>query len=173
MGIEPFLGEVRLFAFTYPPKGWAECNGQLLAINSNQALFSILGTTYGGNGTTNFALPDLQGRTPLSSGQGPGLTDRGLGESAGEVSVTLLAQEMPAHNHALSVSTDNADRSNATGNYFAVPPDPTYVQQAGAGVGVTAGAVPIAGGGQPHNNRSPYLVLNFVIALQGIFPARN
>jgi microcystin-dependent protein len=169
----PYLGEIVIVPYTFAPRGFAFCDGQILPISQNTALFSLLGTTYGGNGTTNFALPDLQGRTPLSSGQGPGLTDRGLGESAGEVSVTLLAQEMPAHNHALSVSTDNADRSNATGNYFAVPPDPTYVQQAGAGVGVTAGAVPIAGGGQPHNNRSPYLVLNFVIALQGIFPARN
>jgi microcystin-dependent protein len=169
----PFLGEIVIVPYNFAPRGFAFCDGQILPISQNTALFSLLGTTYGGNGTTNFALPDLQGRTPVSSGQGPGLTDRGLGESAGEVNVTLLAQEMPAHNHALSVSTDKADRSNATGNYFAVPPDPTYVQQAGAGVGVTAGAVPIAGGGQPHNNRSPYLVLNFVIALQGIFPARN
>lgn len=169
----PYIGEIVIVPYNFAPRGFAFCNGQILPISQNTALFSLLGTTYGGNGTTNFALPNLQGRTPIGSGQGPGLSDRILGESAGEENVTLLSQEMPAHNHSLSVSTANADRGNATGNYFAVPPDPVYVQQPGAGVGVTQGAVPLAGGNLPHNNRSPYLVLNFVIALQGIFPARN
>src|SRR5471032_1990371 len=106
---EPFLGEIRLVAFTFPPKGWALCEGQILSIQQNTALFSLLGTTYGGNGTTNFALPDLQGRTPLSSGQGPGLSQRDLGEFAGESSVTLLTTQIPAHNHQLNVSTNAAD----------------------------------------------------------------
>jgi len=169
----PFLGEIVIVPYNFAPRGFAFCNGQILPITQNTALFSLLGTTYGGNGQTTFALPDLQGRTPISSSQGPGLTDRTLGESAGKENVVLSAQEMSVHNHSLSVSTANADRSNATGNYFAVPPDPTYVQQPGIGSGVTSGAVPLVGGGQPHNNRSPYLVLSFVIALQGIFPARN
>jgi microcystin-dependent protein len=169
----PFLGEIVIVPYNFAPRGFAFCNGQILPISQNTALFSLLGTTYGGNGTTNFALPDLRGRTPISSGQGPGLTNRGLGESAGEENVTLLPQEMSAHSHPLTVSTSDADRSNATGNYFAVPPDPMYVQQPGASPGVTVGAVPLAGGNLPHNNLSPYLVLNFVIAQQGIFPARN
>jgi microcystin-dependent protein len=169
----PFLGEIVIVPYNFAPRMFAFCNGQILPISQNTALFSLLGTTYGGNGTTTFALPNLQGRTPISSGQGPGLTNRVLGESSGEENVTLLPPEMPAHSHPLTVSTADADRSNATGNYFAAPPDPTYVQQPGVGSGVTLGAVPLSGGNLPHNNLSPYLVLNFVIAQQGIFPARN
>lgn len=169
----PYLGEILIVPYNFAPKGFAFCNGQILSIQQNTALFSLLGTTYGGNGTTNFALPDLQGRTPLSSGQGPGLSLRDLGEFAGESSVTLLTTQIPSHNHQLNVSTNGADRSNATGNYFAVPPDPVYLQQVAAGGGTTLGATQVTGGGQPHNNRSPYLTLNFVIAMQGIFPARN
>jgi len=140
----PYLGEILIVPYNFAPKGFAFCNGQILSIQQNTALFSLLGTTYGGNGTTNFALPDLQGRTPVSSGQGPGLSQRDLGEFAGESSVTLLTTQIPSHTHQLA-----------------------------AGGGTTQGATQVTGGGQPHNNRSPYLTFNFVIAMQGIFPARN
>lgn len=169
----PFVGEIWMAGFNFAPKGFALCDGQLLPISQNTALFSLLGTTYGGDGKVTFALPNLQGSVPIGSGQGPGLTDRILGEVGGESTVTLLSSEMPSHLHNLAVSTADADRSNATGNFFGVPADPLYVQQAGQIPGATVGASPVAGGGLPHNNLSPYLVLTFIIALQGIFPARN
>jgi microcystin-dependent protein len=167
----PFLGEIYIVPYNFAPRGFAFCNGQILSIAQNSALFALLGTIYGGNGTTTFALPDLQGRTPIGAGQGAGLTDRTLGESGGAASVTLGIGEMPAHAHALATSPAQADRSNALGNHLAKPPDATY--SAAAADTALGPMLSPAGGGQPHNNLSPYLAVNFVIALQGIFPSRN
>ena len=165
MGTEPFLGEVRLFAFTYPPKGWALCNGQLMSISQNAALFSILGTTYGGNGTTNFALPNLQGKVAVHSGNGIV-----LGQTGGSQSVTLTTNQI---NHSHQVSTNaTANSVSAAGNFPASSP-------AGSLYGPTADTamnpaiLSPNGGSQPHNNLQPYLVVLYCIALQGIFPSRN
>src|SRR5687767_14237356 len=156
---EPFLSEIRIFSFSFAPKGWALCNGQLLPINQNQALFSLLGTMYGGDGQTNFALPNLQGRTPIHVGNG-----HIQGETAGEISHTLIASEMPAHNHMLMASTDTPATPITTGNALA-----------GAGifgplanpVAMQPGTIANAGGSQPHQNMQPFLTLSFCIALQG------
>jgi microcystin-dependent protein len=168
----PFLGEIRMFGFNFATKGWAACDGQLLPISQNTALFSLLGTFYGGNGQTNFALPNLQASFVIGTGQGPGLTDRVVGETGGTAAVTLLAAEMASHGHTLTVSDLPADRSNAAGNYLAVPPDPVYLQSAPNASTFPQTALP-TGGGQPHNNLSPFLAVNFCIAMQGIFPPRN
>ena len=163
----PFLGEIKIVSFNFAPKGWALCNGQLLPINQNQALFSLLGTTYGGNGQTTFALPNLQGRTPLHVGAG-----FILGQSSGEEVHTLISSEMPAHTHAAVASSNTADQTSPANNYWAV--SGSYTAYAGSPNETMAPqAVGPAGGSQPHANLSPYLVLNFVIALQGIFPSRN
>jgi microcystin-dependent protein len=171
---DPFVAEIRIFAGNFPPTGWALCNGQLMPISQNTALFSLLGTTYGGDGKSTFALPDLQGRAPMHPGQGPGLSLRDLGEAAGQPAVTLLQTEMPFHSHAKSALTTPASAfapSNTTilarsvgGNaYVTGAPD----------AALAPGAIQPAGGGQPHNNMQPFLVLNFIIALQGIFPQRQ
>lgn len=165
---EPFLGEIRLFAGNFAPKGWAFCDGQLLPISQNTALFSILGTTYGGNGQTTFALPDLRGREPIHAGQGPGLQSYTLGESAGEEAVTLNVNQLPAHTHAQPAT--NADEgTNKPGS--AVPAKGGVY--AGSSDGTTMSPTTVSGGSQPHDNRSPYLTVSFIIALQGIFPSRN
>ena len=176
----PFVGEIHCFGFTFPPKGWAYCNGQLLAISSNTALFSLLGTFYGGNGTSNFQLPDLRGRVPIGQGQGPGLSDFVIGEQDGVETVTIINSEMPAHNHLLYGATAAAnDKRPKTGAAFAtstksgpVSPGDHYAAP-GATVALNAGTVQATGGHLAHNNLQPYLTLNFCIALQGIFPARN
>lgn len=170
---EPFIGQISIVGFQFAPRGWALCNGQLLPINQNQALFSILGTTYGGNGQTTFALPDLRGRTPFHVGQGAGLSSYVLGQRAGEESHTLSASEMPLHNHLPPPASANpAAVGTPVGNLWAN--DPTLVQYAPTpNTSMAAGATAAAGGSQPHNNLSPCLVVNFVIALQGIFPSRN
>ncbi len=170
----PFVAEVRIFAGNFAPKGWALCNGQLLPISQNTALFSLLGTTYGGDGKSNFALPDLQGSSPMQAGQGPGLSLRDLGETAGEQTVTLLQTEMPAHTHtaqatANSTSNDPANNDWASGqkgfgSVYAPP---------GNNVQMNAFALSITGGNLPHNNLMPFLGLTFIIALQGVFPARS
>jgi microcystin-dependent protein len=171
---DPFLAEIRIVPFTFAPVGWALCDGQVLPIAQNTALFSLLGTMYGGDGRTTFALPDLRGRTPMHPGSGPGLTVRTVGDGGGSETVQLLASQMPAHSH-FAKATDNAAASaDPTGLLPAVALEDTY-QNLGSKT-VTpmhpqAGA--ITGGGQPHNNSQPYLVLNFVIALQGIFPPRS
>jgi microcystin-dependent protein len=167
----PFLGEIYLVPYNFAPRNFAFCDGQILSIAQNTALFALLGTTYGGNGQSTFALPDLRGRTPIAMGQGPGLSARTMGESAGSATVTLGVPEMPAHSHTPVTSAGPADRSNARSNYLAAPPDPAYTNAA-PNTSLGAAMLP-AGGGQPHNNLSPYLVVNFVIALQGIFPSRN
>ena len=164
---EPFLAEIRIFSFNFPPKGWAFCNGQFLPINQNQALFSLLGTTYGGNGQTTFALPNLKGRTPLHVGNG-----HTQGEAAGTTAVTISQQQMPQHIHFLNASNDAANAVLPAGNVFAVSPQQVYAP-AGNLTPMVASSVTNVGGSQPHTNMMPYLVLNFCIALQGIFPSRN
>ena len=163
---EPFLSEIKIVSFNFPPKGWALCNGQLLPINQNQALFSLLGTTYGGNGQTTFALPNLRGRVPIHMSQG-----HSLGEAAGSTSVTVNIQQLPTHTHLLQATDQNGAIANPT-NAFLGAVNSMY----GSATSLTtmnAGSVTNIGGSQPHNNMMPYLTLNFVIALQGIFPSRN
>jgi microcystin-dependent protein len=164
---EPFLSEIRIMSFGFPPKGWALCDGQLLPINQNQALFALLGTTYGGNGTTTFALPNLQARVPVHVSSA-----HALGEAAGEEAHTLVVNELPAHTHAVSASSNSADRPLPGGNLPAVGTQAAYASGA-PNVAMAAGAVGTAGAGQAHDNMPPFLVVNFVIALQGIFPSRN
>ncbi|MBZ5555373.1 MAG: tail fiber protein [Acidobacteriia bacterium] len=163
---EPFLGEVKIVGFNFAPKGWAFCNGQLLPINQNQALFSILGTTYGGDGRVNFGLPNLQGRVPVHVGDG--IT---LGESGGETSHTLLLSEMAAHSHRPVGSSNPATASTPAANLWGADTHNPYSPTPSAGMN-PADVLPI-GGNQPHENMPPYLVLNFIIALQGIFPSQN
>jgi microcystin-dependent protein len=164
----PFLGEIRIFSFNFPPKGWAFCDGQLLPINQNAALFSLLGTTYGGNGQTNFALPNLQGSVPFHAGGG-----LSLGQVGGEINHTLLQSEMPAHTHVVTASSNVADQVTPAGNYWAKGIASAYAGAAGINGAMAATAIPSAGGSQAHNNMSPYLVLSFCIALQGIYPSRT
>lgn len=164
---EPFLGEIRVFASNVVPKGWAACNGQLLPLNQNQALYAILGTTYGGNGTTNFALPNLQGRAPVHVGNGVA-----LGQSAGEETHTLTTQEMPTHNHMVVADSANATSADPGNGYWAASTEASpYATEASTTMAVNA--IANAGGSQPHNNMQPFLVANFCIAVQGIFPSRG
>jgi microcystin-dependent protein len=163
---EPFLGEIKIISWNFPPRGWTFCNGQFLPINQNQALFSILGTTYGGNGQTTFALPNLQGRSPVYVGNG-----LSLGEIGGEATHTLNISEIPAHTHVPVGSSTQASLTSPVGHLWGKdvsnPFNPT------ANTSMTPASVLPVGGSQPHENMSPYLVLNFIIALQGIFPSRN
>jgi microcystin-dependent protein len=168
---DPFVAEIRLFGFNFPPVGWASCDGQTLPISQNTALFSLLGTTYGGDGKTTFALPNLNGRVPMFYGQGPGLSLHDIGESGGSDTVVLQATELPVHSHALRVAAA-ADRANAAGNALASTVDNIY-STAGVNTSTSASSSTLAGGNQPHNNLQPYLVMNFCIALQGIFPPRS
>ena len=172
---DPFYAEIRLFPFNFAPKGWAFCDGQLLPISQNTALFSLLGTTYGGNGATNFALPNLQGRAAMSPGQGPGLALRDLGESGGVASVSLLESEIPAHTHTLRSQPAPGDTSNPDGAGLArVIGGTPYVSPGAAPLNdMAAQALGPAGGSQAHNNMQPYLALHFCIALQGVFPPRS
>jgi len=164
---EPYLAEVRIVSFNFPPKGWAMCNGQLMPINQNQALFSILGTTYGGDGRTTFALPDLRCRVPLHAGAGVD-----LGQSAGEATHTLATTEMPAHNHLAGATSAAVDSAPAAGNLLGRSVNPVYAALSSP-TALSPLSVANAGGSQPHENMQPYLVLTFIIALQGIFPSRN
>ena len=170
---EPFLSEIKIVSFNFPPKGWALCNGQLLPINQNQALFALLGTTYGGNGQTNFALPNLRGQVPIHMGNG-----HTLGEAAGAPAVTINMQTMPQHLHFLQASTQQANQATLvtppanTPNILAAVQGNQYAPPASLTT-LTPDSVSNVGGSQPHNNMMPYLVLNFIIALQGIFPSRN
>lgn len=165
---EPFIGEIQAFSFNYAPRGWALCNGQLLAINQNQALYAILGNTYGGDGVTTFALPDLRGRTPVHVGQG--VT---LGQSAGEEAHTLTVNEMPQHTHQAMANQSNSTSSKPTDNVWGPAPAGSNSYTATANAVMNANALSTAGGSQPHSNMQPSLVLNYCIALQGIFPSRN
>ena len=170
--VGPYIGEIMLVSFNFPPKGWTFCNGQLLPINQNQALFSLLGTTYGGDGISNFALPNLTGRVPLHHGQGPGLTARARGERAGETAHTLTVNELPPHAHTARAGSAVATSADPSAG-LVIARNAAHVPQWGAATDVTlAGdAVGTAGGGQPHDNVQPYLVLNYVIALQGTVPS--
>lgn len=163
---EPFIGEVKMVAFGFPPKGWALCDGQLLAIVQNQALFSLLGTMYGGDGRTTFALPNLQARTPLHFN-----ASFPQGSSGGEAFHTLTTNELPAHNHQVNAFNQSADTPTVAGHIWATNNFAAYGTN--ATTSMNAGAINPTGGGQPHENRPPFLTLSFVIALQGIFPSRS
>jgi microcystin-dependent protein len=170
----PFVGEIRMFGGNFAPTGWALCNGQLLPISQNSALFSILGTTYGGNGTSNFALPNMQARTPLHWGQAPGLSLYDLGEQTGTSAVTLLLSEIPQHNHLVNASQGfTADSNSPLGNYPAYGNNGNIYGKGATSATFTPTAVIPTGGNIPHNNLQPYLVVTFIIALQGVYPARN
>lgn len=171
---EPYLSQINIFAFNFAPRSWAQCNGQILSIAQNTALFSLLGTTYGGNGQTTFALPDLRGRLALHAGTLSGVGTFNLGEIGGAVNVTLIANQLPQHNHSAqatsltaSVATPNASVVIASG-----ASEPAFIATAPDGQ-MAANSIAPAGGNQPHNNLAPYLGLNFCIALEGIFPSRN
>jgi microcystin-dependent protein len=169
----PFLGEIKIFSFNFPPQGWALCNGQLLPINQNQALFALLGTTFGGNGQTTFALPDLRGRVTMGEGANFGGPNHTLGERAGEEAHTLLISEMPAHNHLVSANSGGGTQASPQGNFWAKDSEGNPMYAAAANVALNPAAIGSTGGSQPHLNMMPYTVLNFCIALQGIFPSRN
>lgn len=172
---DPFVGEIRIFPFNFAPRGWAFCDGQLLPLSQNTALFSLLGTNYGGNGKSNFALPDLQGRAPMHPGQGPGLSLHDLGETGGSETVSLLESEIPSHNHALRVDgADPGEDRTPGGEYFARSTGGNlFSDPAGNLIQMSPDALSPSGGDQPHNNMQPYLTLNFCIALQGVFPPRT
>lgn len=179
-GTEAYIGEITPVAFNFCPRFTAQMNGQILSIQSNTALFALLGTTYGGNGQTTFALPDLRGRVPMHMGNGPGLTPRVLGEVGGTETNTLNVTQMPQHNHTAVVNINNtamADSGNPTGNVFAraavLAYEDTDPPTPGATMAASTVTVGLAGGGQPVNNMQPYLALNYCIVTQGIFPPRN
>ena len=172
---DPVVAEIRIFPFNFAPRGWAWCDGQLLPISQNTALFSLLGTTYGGDGKSNFALPDLQGRAPMHPGQGPGLSLHDLGETGGSETVSLLESEIPSHSHQPAMSVRAVDSlnpaDNGTGNALGIG-NGVYVAP-GAQTQLNPNALAPAGGDQPHNNLQPYLTFYFCIALQGVFPPRT
>jgi len=171
---DPFVAEIRMFGGNFAPTGWAQCDGQLLPISQNTALFSLLGTFYGGDGKSTFGLPNLQGSVPIGQGQGPGLTERSLGEQVGTASVTLLSSEMPAHAHSINAYKDDPADINT--------PSPSVILGTTAGLNLygTSSNTPLQtlalapqGSGLPHNNLSPYLVVIFIIAMQGVYPPRS
>lgn len=174
---DPFLGQIMMVGFNFAPRGWATCDGQLMAISQNTALFALLGTQFGGNGQTTFGLPDLRGRVPIHQGQGPALTPRVMGEISGVENVQLNANQMPAHNHQLSGTTDAANSASPAGGFPAAVNyggDPVQAYKTtGATTAMHGNAIGIAGQSLPHPNMQPYLVVNFVIALAGVFPSRN
>jgi microcystin-dependent protein len=174
----PYIAQITGFGFNFAPKGWAYCAGQLMSIQQNQALFSILGTTFGGNGIQTFALPDLRGRVPISWGQGPGLSNYTLGEQSGAQAVTVLANQLPLHNHAFSVNTALATSSSPSGNYLAQGgvesgANVSMYATGSSNANMAAGTISNAGGNQPISIIQPYNVINYCVALNGIFPSRN
>src|SRR3954451_15732974 len=174
---DPFLAEIRMFGGNFAPNGWALCNGQLMSISQNTALFSLLGTTYGGDGRVTFGLPDLRGMSPMQQGQGPGLSPRYLGETGGTEAVTLQQTEMPIHTHLVQTVDGPGDVNSPAGAVFAQASegrvtDRIYGSSANPNAIMHAQSYGLAGGNQPHNNMPPYLTLTFIIALQGIFPQR-
>lgn len=173
---DPFVAEIRIVGFNFAPRGWAFCNGQILPLSQNTALFSLLGTTYGGDGRSNFALPNLQGSAPMHPGQGPGLSLRDLGEQGGSQTVTLLESEMPVHNHNVNANALPGSASQASTNQgLSRSAGGSAYKQApfGATTFLAGEAIGVAGGSQPHDNMMPYLTMNFIIALQGVFPPRG
>ncbi|MGN6518458.1 MAG: phage tail protein [Dokdonella sp.] len=169
----PFIGEIRMVGFNFPPAGWAACNGQVLSIAQNDALFALIGTTYGGDGVTTFGLPDLRGRLPLHQGTGVGLSGYTIGQSGGTETVTLLAQDMPIHQHALNAARDGTRTNSPAGNMLGSGEADVYTHDTGNPVQMAPQEVGPAGGSQPHPNMHPFLCINFVISLYGIFPSRN
>jgi microcystin-dependent protein len=173
----PFVAEIRIFPFSFAPVGWAFCDGQILPLSQNTALFSLLGTTYGGNGTSNFALPNLQGAAPMFYGQGAGLSLRDIGETGGSPEVTLLDSEAPQHQHSLQAATHTANLDNPGPNNALARSTPQLMYKLPAGAAspqpLADASVTPQGGSQPHNNLMPYMTLNFCIALQGVFPPRS
>jgi microcystin-dependent protein len=167
----PFIAEIRIFPYNFAPRNWAFCNGQLLSIAQNTALFSLLGTNYGGNGITTFALPNFQGSGPVHAGQGPGLSNYAVGEQGGAPTVTLLTTQIPQHSHAANAVSGPGNQQTPVGNVWAGATQKPYATTSNAQM--NPGALQVSGGSQPHNNLPPYLVLNFCIALFGIFPSRN
>jgi microcystin-dependent protein len=173
--MDPFVAEIRIFPFNFAPKGWAFCNGQILPLSQNTALFSLLGTNYGGDGKSNFGLPDLQGNAPMHPGQGPGLSLHDLGEIGGSQTVSLLQSEMPGHTHPINCVSGRISGQVGTpgGNLLAVSASNAYFTGANPSMALNPSAVAPAGSGQPHNNMMPYLTLNICIALQGVYPPRT
>ena len=170
---EPFTAEIRIFAGNFAPRGWAFCNGQLLPISQNTALFSLIGTTYGGDGRTTTALPNLQGRAPMHPGRGPGLTARRLGQRGGSEMISLSEAQMPSHTHTARASGSAAASNTANGHYMAAPAGRgSSLYAAASGLG-TFNDLTNTGGSQPHNNMQPYLAINFIIALVGLYPSRS
>lgn len=169
---EPFVGEIRIFAGNFAPRGWAFCDGQLLAVSQNDALFSLLGTIYGGDGRTTFGLPDLRGRIPIHAGHGPGLSERRLGAKAGAENVTLTVNQLPSHRHALVATSAVANQESPTNNVTAQPTGAIY-GKVGPFVDLNSGAMSEVGGSRSHTNEMPFLCVNFIIALFGIYPSRH
>ena len=178
--MEPFIGTIMAFGFNFAPRGWAECNGQLLPISQNSALFSLLGTTYGGDGKTTFGLPDLRGRTAIHQGHGAGLSDRRMGTKTGEESVTLSLNQIPAHKHNLKASASIADQASPENSLLAIPTENaiganvmTYEDNTGNLKNMNTASIENNGGGQGHSNMQPSLTINYCIALVGIYPSRS
>jgi microcystin-dependent protein len=173
---DPFVAEIRMFGFNFAPTGWAQCNGQLLPISQNTALFSLLGTYYGGDGKSTFALPNLQGSTPVHQGQGNGLSEYFLGQQGGSQFITLLTSEIPFHNHAFSGANETGEQKTLANNVALVNAAGGNIYQTNTSANLAQfnfQAVSIAGGSLPHNNMQPYLTVNFCIAMQGVFPPRG
>lgn len=170
---EPFLGEIRMFAGNFAPRGWALCDGQLLAVSQNDALFSLFGTIYGGDGRTTFGLPDLRGRVPIHMGQGPGLSDRRLGSKGGAENVTLVSGELPPHDHAVRVSSAVGTDDVPTDEYLGASPNVRAFRPQPPTQPMNTDSVAAVGGSQPHNNIMPFLCINFIVALVGIYPSRT
>lgn len=173
MAVDSYISEIQIFAFPFAPRYWAQCNGQTMSISTNQALFSLLGTTFGGNGTTTFNLPDLRGRAPLSAGTAPSGTPYALGQTGGEETHTLLMTEMPAHSHQMMASTNTADQPNADGNLLANAGTAPLFSTGQTSTPMAGNTIAIGGNSQGHPNLQPYLTLNFCICLAGVFPSRN
>ena len=173
--MDPFVAEIRIFPFNFAPRGWAFCDGQILPLSQNTALFSLLGTTYGGNGQSDFALPNMQGNAPMHPGQGPGLSLHDLGETGGSETVTLLESEIPGHNHSIGAqNVPLGGTASPAGNTFNRPASGNLYDNTNTRlVPLADQALAPAGGDQPHNNMQPYLTLNFCIALQGVYPPRT
>lgn len=169
---DPFVAEIRIVGFNFAPRGWAFCDGQLLPLSQNTALFSLLGTTYGGNGKSNFALPNLQGCAPMQAGQGPGLSQYFLGETGGSETVTLLQSEIPSHNHTFNFVAIDGNNPDPTNNLFGSSESTDAFRNA-VDTTLSPQELALTGNNQPHNNMQPYLTLNFIIAMQGVFPPRG